>query len=121
MIYGAHPQHILDNPAAELIKTIPSVWDETIVLPQSEIGELAAYARRSGNVWFVGVLNGLTGRTIRIPLHFLRHRCLATLVRDQIDEPAAVMVEKVATGSRDTLTVRMRAGGGFAARFSRAD
>ncbi|HXI62394.1 MAG TPA: glycoside hydrolase family 97 catalytic domain-containing protein, partial [Pyrinomonadaceae bacterium] len=38
MIYGAHPQHILDNPAAELIKTIPSVWDETIVLPQSEIG-----------------------------------------------------------------------------------
>jgi len=27
MIYGAHPQHILENPAAELIQTIPSVWD----------------------------------------------------------------------------------------------
>jgi len=121
MIYGAHPQHILDNPAAELIKTIPSVWDETIVLPQSEIGELAAYARRSGNVWFVGVLNGLTGRTIRIPMHFLRQRCLATLVRDQIDEPAAAKVEKVVTGPRDTLTVGMRAGGGFVARFGRVE
>jgi alpha-glucosidase len=34
------------------------VWDETIVLPQSDIGELAAFARRSGRNWFVGVLNG---------------------------------------------------------------
>jgi alpha-glucosidase len=117
MIYGAHPQHILDNPAAELIKTIPSVWDETIVLPQSEIGELAAYARRSGYVWFIGILNGLTGRTIRVPLHFIGQYCRATLVRDQIDEPAAVKVEDVTTGPRETLTIRMRAGGGFVARL----
>ncbi|HEX3084786.1 MAG TPA: glycoside hydrolase family 97 catalytic domain-containing protein, partial [Pyrinomonadaceae bacterium] len=117
MIYGAHPQHILDNPAAELIKSIPSVWDETIVLPQSQIGELAAYARRSGYVWFIGILNGLTGRTIRVPLHFIGQYCRATLVRDQIDEPAAVKVEDVTTGPRDTLTIRMRAGGGFVARL----
>jgi hypothetical protein len=62
MIYGAHPQHILENPAAELIKTIPSVWDETIVLPVSEIGELAAFARRKNDVWFVGIMNALTGK-----------------------------------------------------------
>jgi alpha-glucosidase len=117
MIYGAHPQHILDNPAAELIKSIPSVWDETIVLPQSEIGELAAYARRSGYVWFIGILNGLTGRTIRVPLHFIDQYCRVTLVRDQIDEPAAVKVEDLTTGPRDTLTIRMRAGGGFVARL----
>src|SRR5260370_7599634 len=72
LTYGAHPQHILENPAAELIKTIPSVWDETIVLPQSEIGELAAFARRKGDVWFAGVMNGLTAKTIGVPLHFLR-------------------------------------------------
>jgi len=118
MIYGAHPQHILDNPAGELIKTIPSVWDETIVLPQSEIGELAGFARRSGNVWFVGVLNGLTGKTIRIPLHFLRPRNYrATLIRDRIDEPAAVQMEKVSVSRRESMTVRMRAGGGFVARL----
>src|ERR1041384_1146294 len=50
MIYGAHPQHILDNPACELIKTIPAVWDETVVLPPSEIGELVAFARRKGSI-----------------------------------------------------------------------
>jgi len=72
MIYGAHPQHILENPAHDLIKAIPAVWDDTIVLPESEIGELAGFARRSGDTWFVGIMNGLTGRTIRVPLNFLR-------------------------------------------------
>jgi alpha-glucosidase len=118
MIYGAHPQHILDNPARELIKSIPSVWDETIVLPQSEIGELAGFARRSGDVWFVGVLNGLTGKTMRIPLHFLGPRNYrATLIRDRMDEPAAVQMEEVSVNRGETMAIRMRAGGGFVARF----
>src|SRR5262249_44541439 len=40
LVYGAHPQSLLDNPAVDVIKSIPSVWDETIVLPQSAIGEI---------------------------------------------------------------------------------
>ena len=118
MIYGAHPQHILDNPAAELIKRIPSVWDETIVLPQSEIGELAGFARRSGRVWFVGIMNGLTGKTIRVPLKFLgMDGYVAEIVRDQIDDPAAVKIEHVFVGSSESLRIRMRAGGGFVGTF----
>jgi alpha-glucosidase len=120
MIYGAHPQHILDNPAAELIKTIPSVWDETIVLPQSEIGELAGFARRSGDLWFVGIMNGLSGRTMRVPLNFLGPRTYeATLVRDQLDNPAAVKIENTVVARGQSLTIKMRAGGGFVGRFSR--
>jgi len=120
MIYGAHPQHILENPAAELIKTIPSVWDETIVLPPSEIGEVAAFARRDGKLWFVGIMNGLTGRTIQLPLRFLApRRYRATLGRDQMAQPAAVEVENRVVTRADTLTIRMRAGGGFVARFER--
>ncbi len=121
MIYGAHPQHILENPASELIKTIPSIWDETIVLPPSEIGELAGFARRSGDIWFVGIMNGLTGRTLRVPLRFLgSRRCRAMMVRDQMDQPAAVKVENVSVGRGDNLTISMRAGGGFVARFQPA-
>ena len=119
MIYGAHPQHILDNPAHDLIKLIPSVWDETIVLPQSEIGELAGFARRSGDVWFVGIMNGLTGRSVRLPLKFLgADGYVATIVRDQMDDPAGVRIEYAFLGSRESLSIRMRAGGGFVARFS---
>jgi alpha-glucosidase len=119
MIYGAHPQHILENPAADLIKSIPSVWDETIVLPQSEIGELAGFARRTGNTWFIGILNGLTGRTIRVPLQFPGRRSYrATLVRDQMDQPGAVRMENVILHRSGGLTIAMRAGGGFAARLA---
>jgi alpha-glucosidase len=121
MIYGAHPQHILANPAADLIKTIPSTWDETIVLPQSEIGELVGFARRSASVWFVGILNALTGRELRVPLRFLSAgNYQAMLVRDQMDDPAAVKIENVTLMRGDSLTIKMRAGGGFVARFEPA-
>src|SRR5262249_34944522 len=33
LVYGAHPQSLLDNPAVDIIKSLPSVWAETIVLP----------------------------------------------------------------------------------------
>ena len=60
MIYGAHPKNILENPAVDLIKSIPSIWDETIALPVSEIGEIAAFARRTGDTWFLAIMNGET-------------------------------------------------------------
>src|SRR5512140_2722506 len=36
---AANPQTIVTNPAVDLIKSVPAVWDETIVLPGSEVGE----------------------------------------------------------------------------------
>jgi hypothetical protein len=37
-----------------------------------------------------------------------------------MDEPAAVRIEKITVGRRDTLTIKMRAGGGFVTRFQPA-
>ena len=119
MIYGAHPKSILENPAAELIKSIPSIWDETIVLPPSEIGQIAAFARRRGNTWFVGIMNGETEKTVRLPLSFLaKDKYAGLLVRDQKDDPAAVKIEKPVLSREDHLTVDLRVGGGFIGRFS---
>ena len=118
MIYGAHPRSLLENPAVDLIRSIPSVWDETIVLSQSEIGELAAFARRSGDAWFLGIMNGETEKSIRVPLSFLgRPKYQAMLVRDQKDDPAAVKIERSTFARADQLTMNMRVGGGFVARF----
>jgi alpha-glucosidase len=118
MIYGAHPKNILENPAADLIKTIPSIWDETIVLPPSEIGELAIFARRRRDDWFVGIMNGETARSIRLELSFLgRGTYQAMLVRDQQDDPAAVKIESAGASRKDVLPIEMRVGGGFVARF----
>jgi len=39
------------------------------------------------------------------------------LVRDQENEPAAVTIENQSVSHRDSLLIKMRAGGGFMARF----
>jgi hypothetical protein len=44
---------------------------ETIVLPGSEVGELAAFARRKGDTWFLAVICGPQAKTMRVPLSFL--------------------------------------------------
>ncbi len=117
---AANPQSILDNPAVEVIKGIPAVWDETIVLPGSEIGELAAFARRTGGTWFVAVMNGPSARTVKVPLAFLGGgEYKATLVRDHKDNDAAVAIENTTGKQSDALSLELRPGGGFIARFTR--
>ncbi len=117
---AAHPQAVLDNPAVDVIKSIPAVWDETLVLPCSAIGELAAFARRTGDTWFLAVMCGPEARTIRVPLSFLGDGSYrASLVRDDQDNDAAVVLEDKTLGRVDTLTVEMNNGGGFVARFAR--
>ena len=118
LVYGGHPQSLLDNPAADVIKSIPSVWDQTRVLPPSAIGELAVFARRAGERWFLGVLNGTERRTLRVPLSFLgKGRYHATLVSDEGTSGAAVQVGQREVTARDFVDVALRDGGGFVARF----
>jgi alpha-glucosidase len=120
LIYGAHPKNILANPAVEVIRSIPSVWDETIVLSVSEIGELAAFARRNGSTWFLAMMNGATAKTVKIPLAFLGNgKYQAILVRDLQDEAAAVKIENAILSRSDALTIELRAGGGFVAKAIR--
>lgn len=116
------PGNILNHPArevAQIVKTLPTVWDETRVLPESKIGELAILARRCGGAWFLGVVNGEAGREFRLPLSFLANGSYeAVVVKDGQDSPLTVIGthERVTAGS--FLDVRMPAGGGFVARFS---
>jgi len=116
----AHPQIILDHPAVDVIKSIPAVWDETIVLPGSEIGQLAVFARRTGDVWFLAVMCGPQAKTIKMPLSFLGDgRYKASLVRDDKVNDAAVVLEERTLRRTDTFTIEMVNGGGFIARFSK--
>jgi alpha-glucosidase len=117
LVFAAHPSNILANPAADVMKSIPSVWDETIVLPPSQIGEVAAFARRKGDTWFLAVNNGPVGRTVRVDLSFLGQGSYrGTLLRDQA-EADDVRIEHVTMRSSDALYIKMRSGGGFVGRF----
>ena len=118
LVYGGNPASFLANPAVEMLKSIPSVWDETRVLPPSAIGELALFARRRGNRWFIAAMNGPTERTINLDLSFLpRGSHEALIVRDKLDDAGALEVE-TRTVSK-ALSVAMRPSGGFVIRTSR--
>jgi len=120
LTYSASPKHLLDNPAVGMIKSIPPVWDETIVLPGSAIGEAAVYARRSGKSWFLAVMNGATPKSLDIPLLFLGEGTFsASEVRDLEGNPAGVALGKGSYNPKDTLRLNLAEGGGFIAKFDR--
>jgi alpha-glucosidase len=114
LVYGGHPQSFLDSPAVDVLRHVPSTWDETIVLPPSEIGEVAVMARRSGSDWFIAAVNGTAPRTIRVVPGFLAAGSyIATLIRDVDSDPGAMTVEKMNVRSTSPLTLNVRPGGGF--------
>ena len=68
--WSIQPELLLSEPdALDVVRALPSVWDETLVLPSgpSGIGELVAFARRSGDRWFLFVLNGSSEREATLP------------------------------------------------------
>ncbi|HLZ86485.1 MAG TPA: glycoside hydrolase family 97 protein, partial [Puia sp.] len=83
---------VCDYPAAyegqdgfDFIKAVPSTWDETRV-PTALPGQWAAIARRSGDDWWIGTINGPIARTLTIPLGFLQPgRYAATVYSDAPD------------------------------------
>jgi len=120
LCWADKPEVYLASPVVDFIRGIPTVWDETRVLPNSRIGELAAFARRRGSTWFVGMLNGGDAKNYPLDLAFLGEgRYLAELVRDVAADPAAMQVASESRDARDTLDIAMRAGGGFVGRFAK--
>jgi alpha-glucosidase len=118
MHWADTPERYQQSPAFEVMKSIPSTWDETLVLPGSSIGELAAFARRNGSAWFVGILNGGAKRSYELELFFLDDgEYGATFVRDRMDSPTAMAVETGTAKRGQTVSVEISDGGGFVARF----
>ena len=71
LCFGGHPQSYLENPARDVLGAIPPVWDETRVLEGSEPGKVVVEARRSGNQWFIAIMNGADATKLDVPLAFL--------------------------------------------------
>jgi len=113
LCYADHPTNYLQNAAVDVLKAVPSTWDETIVLPGSEIGKCAAYARRSGKTWFVGVLNGSEARTLKTPMSFLgRGNYQMIQLGDAEGRDDAWKREEKTVRRGEELSLSLRPGGG---------
>jgi len=107
----------LQSPMLDLFQQLPTVWDETNVLSCTSIGEVVAYARRKGDTWWIGVMNGTTEREIKIPLNFLKKATKATLIYDDKLTNTSVDRREQTVSPKDTLTIKLVPGGGFVGRL----
>jgi alpha-glucosidase len=113
------PQNYLNSVAFPVIQSAPTVWDETIVLDETDLGKTAAMARRSGNDWFVAVVNGepSQAKSLSIDLPFLDSGVVYTseLLGDVPGNPAAFDHHQSSVTSNDSLNFTMQGGGGYVA------
>lgn len=112
---GADPQNMLDNPFKAMLQSIPSTWDETIVLPQSKIGDLVLYARRKGNSWFIAAMNGVNQqKNVDIKLSFLQGgKYMLSAVGDDPQQQANGLPQNAVVSRKSVLTISMNANGGY--------
>lgn len=119
-----HPDTLLNNPdlapAIPFIKTLPSVWDETVVLDGSSIAETAILARRSGNDWYLVVLNGKMSKTIEVQLDFLKKgKWNMQAVKDVKGEQRKMNVEKKTVTSGQKISIELNSEGAYLAKFTK--
>ena len=101
----------------EFFQKVPTVWDETKVV-NGQIGQFAIIARRSGDDWFVGTINGNEPRQLQLPLSFLELGKTYT-AHIYADDDAATTATKVSVETRPvdsntTLAVPLQVTGGQA-------
>lgn len=117
---SGHPRDYVTNPARDVLSAIPAVWDETRVLTGSEPGKVAALARRRGNQWFVGIINGGTETSLDIPCDFLgKGVWQATRLGDVAGKPDAWNRTDDTAKASDHLHLTLGPKGGFVGWFRR--
>jgi len=124
------------SPEREVIKSIPPTWDETRVLPGSEIGGFVLMARRKGSAWYLAGLNGGYVNAIQLrDLSFLgsgTYDAIAIsdgpnavsfasqggIIRFDAGKPDAWTVTKEVTDKTTPARLSMPTGGGIVIRFT---
>lgn len=124
MCLGVNPEALVNHKESKLpqmVKSIPVTWDETIVLPQSEIGELALFAKRKGDDWYLVALNGETKRKVEVNLSFLDRNKYEQVagMSDIEDMPTAANYAGTNSRLKNKISFTMEPGGGYIALFKK--
>jgi len=107
---------IAESEFASLIRTIPSQWDQTLVLNQSQLGQTTATARRKGPDWYIGIMNAVATNQWSIPLAFLASNI--TYQADLVRQDSTVLERtNVTRDSVFSVSITSTNGSGFVAKI----
>ncbi len=115
------PQDYKGEQELDFWKHCPTVWDDSKAL-EGEIGEYIIQARRSGDNWFVGAMNGLKARDIAISTADFLQKGKKYRVEIYNDDPSLTTRTKVASTTSTikagkTIKLHLQPSGGAALRF----
>ena len=121
LCWADKPNIYLKSSAVEYIKAMPSTWDETRVLKGSTISGVAAFARRSGNEWYVSVMNGTKkAQSYDLDLGFLSEgNYLGSSISDDSSDPMKMVHASGEYSSKSKVSVKMLPSGGYLLRLSK--
>jgi len=113
-----HPDNILNQPGSDFLKIVPTTWDD-IKFVGGYPGDHVAIAKRTGDKWFLGVLNNSIGKTIELNLSFLPAGNYEAETwsdtKNSDKEPKEIKKSIISIKSPGTLKVTMAKDGGFVA------
>ncbi len=105
-----------NEPELEFFNNVPTTWDETKVL-QAEIGEIGVIARRKGNDWFIGCINGNTERNVAIDFSFLNensnYKGKVYTDDESVNTRTKVNIEEKEFNNNSKLNLNVKSNNGF--------
>jgi alpha-glucosidase len=111
-----HPDNILNKAGADFLKIVPTTWDDIRFLGGYP-GEYVAIAKRSGDRWFLGVMNNSIERSVEISLNFLPAGNYTIEMwadtKKSGKEPTDLKKSEKSVKAGDTIKVTMAKNGGF--------
>ena len=114
-------KHIGNEPELEFFDAVHTTWDDTKVL-KAEIGKIGVIARRKGNDWFVGGINGETARNIEIDFSFLQNETtyIAKIYTDDehVKTRTRVKINEKELNSKSSMVLDVKPNNGFAIHIS---
>lgn len=115
------PENYRKAQGAEILKNLPSAWDNTYAV-EGEIGEFLVQYRLKGDTYYAGAITNDKARTYQFKLDFLPadKTYSAMIVSDTAESSQnakAVEVKTIDVTSDSVLTINMVRNGGWCAKF----
>ena len=120
-IFSGNPSQGYMEPAfMELLGSIPSTWDSTIIVA-AKVADYIITARKKEDDWFIGGMTDWTARSFDIPLDLLSPgQYEATICADGVNAnryPSDYAIGTMTVKQGDNLHITMAAGGGYLVRL----
>ncbi len=122
-IFSGNPsQGFLEPEFMELLGSISSTWDTTIIL-KAKVSDYIITARKKGDDWFIGGMTDWTARTFDIDLDFLTaENYEATVCVDGINAeryPSDYIIKTFSLKKGNHIQIAMAPGGGYLLRLKK--